>query len=184
VTNGRGNERWLVDQLPLGMLEDDFFARFAAIFQDVADTLVDAIDTIPEAVDVSVAPAPFVRWLGSWIGADAVDAGDGAADGAGEAWQRGWLRCQSSALAWRGTCAGLETMLRRLCGDPVRVTDGGGVYLAGTCPASDTGWVRIEVPGTGLLTGGDLVRLVRAEVPAHVAVTLLVGGSPLALEAS
>ena len=67
--------RWLVDQLPVGMLEDEFFVRFVSIFQDLADTYVDAIDSVPSTMDLSVAPPDFVRWLGGWIGLDSVDPG-------------------------------------------------------------------------------------------------------------
>jgi phage tail-like protein len=155
------------------MLEDDFFARFAALFQDVAGTLVDAVDTISATVDPDIAPAPFLPWLGTWIG-------DTGVPGDTDLRQREWLRCQARALAWRGTRFGLELILRELCGGgPVRVDDGGGVYAAGGCPSGDPSWVRVEVPDTGGLAPSDLARLVRDEVPAQVRVELLVGGVPV-----
>ena len=49
-------EQWLLSQLPVGMVEDDFFVRFVSIFQDVATTLLDGADNIDNLVDVTVAP--------------------------------------------------------------------------------------------------------------------------------
>lgn len=163
-------DRWLVDQLPVGMLEDDFFVRFVSIFQDVANTYVDAIDSVPASVDLSVAPPAFVRWLGTWIGLDGIDPGLPVLA------QRAWVSGYGEVLAWRGTRRGLIALLELLSGAPAQVTEGGGVYPEGQAPAPSPAWVRLEVETTGVLDEGDFVRLVQDEVPAHVTVELLVGG--------
>lgn len=167
---GTARRRWLVDQLPVGMLEDQFFVRFVSIFQELADTYVDAIDSVPASVDLSVAPPAFVRWLGGWIGLDSVDPGLPVAA------QRAWVRDYGEVLAWRGTRRGLEALLRLLSGGPASVEEGGGSYAEGEAPAQSPAWVRMEVASTGLLSEEDFVRLVRDEVPAHVTVELVVGG--------
>ncbi len=59
---------WLLGQLPMGMLEDDFFARFVGIFQEVATTYLDGVDNLENVVDVTVAPESVVRWLGGGWG--------------------------------------------------------------------------------------------------------------------
>jgi phage tail-like protein len=166
---------WLVEQLPVGMLEDDFLVRFTSIFQDVADTLVDAVDTIDATADLTLTPDPFVRWLGGWI--DAHPNPSEAVQIPGGARERAWIQAQSRALTGRGTRPSLELMLQQLCGDqPVRVLDGGGVYLAGQCPLGDPAWVQVELPALPQVASSDVLDLIRSEVPVHVAVHLIIGG--------
>jgi phage tail-like protein len=161
---------WLVRQLPVAMLQDDFLARFTSIFEEVADTLVHSVDTIGIAADLSITPDPFVHWLGGWIGAPA-DPEEGRHD----VRERDWVRAQARALSARGTRAGLEELLRELAGGhPVEVTDGGGVYREGRCPGGDTGWVRVRMPLPGRADPQDVLDLIRAEVPIGVDVDLVV----------
>ena len=47
---------WLVHQLPVGMVEDEFLVRFLSIFQDVATTVMSQIDNLPHMFDATVAP--------------------------------------------------------------------------------------------------------------------------------
>jgi len=173
--NSPSGPTWLVDQLPVGMLEDDFLVRFTSIFQDVADTLVDAVDTIDAAADLTVAPDPFVRWLGSWI--DAYPNPAETAQTCGGPRERAWVQAQGRALTGRGTRPGLELMLQELCaGRPVRVIDGGGVYPAGQSPTGDPAWVQVELPALEQVEVSDVLELIRSEVPVHVAIHLVVEG--------
>jgi len=64
---------WLIGQLPMGMLDDDFFLRYASIFEEVATSFLEGADNVTNILDVTVAPAEFVRWLGTWIGLESVD---------------------------------------------------------------------------------------------------------------
>ena len=48
---------WLVHQLPVGMVEDEFLVRFLSIFQDVADTVIDQVDNLPHMFDADRRPA-------------------------------------------------------------------------------------------------------------------------------
>ena len=176
LSSSPASSSWLVDQLPIGMLDDGFLVRFTSIFQDVADTLVDAVDTIDAAADLTIAPDPFVRWLGSWI--DAYPNPGEAAQTPGGPRERAWIQAQARALTGRGTRPSLELMLRELCGGrPVRVIDGGGVYPAGQCPRGDPAWVQVELPAHEQVAVSDVLDLIRSEVPVHVAVRLIVGGS-------
>ena len=164
---------WLIDQLPVGMLEDDFLVRFTSIFQDVANTMVDSVDTIEAVADLTLAPDPFVRWLGSWI--DAYPNPGEAAQTPGSPRERAWIQAQARALSGRGTRPSLELMLQELCGDgAVRVIDGGGVYPAGQCPAGDPAWVQVELPPLDQVAVSDVLALIRSEVPVHVAVHVTV----------
>ena len=103
--------RWLVDQLPVGMVQSDFFVRFVALFQEVASTLLDDADLVEHIPDVTVTPAPMLQCLASWIGVDVVDAS------LPEQLQRTIVASSSRSLAHRGTVRGLrefvEMLLRR-----------------------------------------------------------------------
>lgn len=154
-------DQWLLSQLPVGMLEDDFFVRFVSIFQDVATSLLEGVDNIDNVVDVSVAPEPLVRWLGSWIGVESIDAS------LPHELQRRLVSSASQTLAARGTVDGLRRFLEMMSGGPAQVEDGGGVWRDGEAPAGAQ-WVRVRVQSTGWLPEHDFVTLVRDEIPAHV----------------
>ena len=161
-------EGWLLRQLPVGMLEDDFFRRFVSIFQELGDTLLEGADNLSNVVDVTVAPEPVVRWLGSWLGVTSIDAS------MPHELQRHIVRTSAAMLPWRGTRRGLQQFLELISGTPATVEDSGGVFPEGTAPEEDP-VVRMHVESTGWLTDSEFVELVRDEVPAHVAVELVVG---------
>jgi phage tail-like protein len=152
---------WLLDQLPTGLLTDEFFFRFASIFQQMADTVVGNADNVENLLDVTVAPDPMVRWLGSWIGMDDIDAD------LPDELQRRIVQSAADTLAWRGTVRGLVRLLEMISGSEAEVEDGGGVWRDGEAP-SDTAWVRMRVSSTGWLPPDDFAALVRDEVPVHV----------------
>ena len=162
---------WLLDQLPVGMTEDDFFARFVRIFQSVSETVLHQVDNMPHLFDVAVAPDNMVRTVGTWLGVDWID------PSLPDHLQRRIVREYSAGLLWRGTKAGLTRLLELVCdaqpGD-VLVEDSGGVYtddVPNTAPH-----VRMSVPDTGWTTEPDLLRIVRSELPATVTFELAVGG--------
>jgi phage tail-like protein len=163
---------WLVGQLPMGMLDDDLFHRFVSLFQAEGNTVLDALDTIPHVVDVSVAPPAVLPWLGSWLGVSWID------PSLDEAVQRRLIRGLGSALAWRGTRRGLVHLLEAVTGGPVQVAESGSVRRHRDAPAPAP-WVRIEVASTGWLADEDFVALVADELPVDVAVEILVEGRQL-----
>jgi phage tail-like protein len=159
----------MLSQLPVGMVDSDFFERFVSLFQEVGDTLLEGGDNIDNVLDLSVTPPELVRWLGSWIGVDSID------PSLPETLQRRIVASSAATLALRGTPAGLTRFLELMSEGPARVTDGGGIWRDGDAPA-DTAWVRMDVESTGWLPEADFVALVRDEVPAHVRAELHVGG--------
>lgn len=161
-------EDWLLAQLPVGMLDDDFFVRFMGIFQQVGSTLLDSLDNLANTVDCSVAPEPMLRYLASWIGVDAID------PSLPHPVQREIVRASARILSWRGTRRGLQQFLELISGGPAVVEEGGGVYAEGEAPAGSA-WARLRVQSTGWMTERDFVQLVRDEVPAHVRLELFVG---------
>jgi phage tail-like protein len=164
----RRHPDWLVTQLPVGMVQQDFFRRFVSIFQDIATTGQEDIDNLVHVPDPSVAPAPLLPWLGSWVGTPAIDSS------LPELVQRDLVRTGSSSLAWRGTHRGLVPFLELVSGGPVRVTETGGIWREGEAPRMPPR-VEIRVGSTGWLSDDDLLALVREEVPVNVELVLWVG---------
>lgn len=158
---------WLLAQLPMGMLEDDFFTRFVRIFQDVATSYMDGVDNLDHIIDPAVAPMPMVPYLGSWIGQRSID------PSLPDELQRRIVREASTNLAWRGTRRGLTQFLEFLCDGTVEVIENGGVFREGESP-SVPARVEIRVDNTGWVTTQDFVALVIDELPAHVPAEIFV----------
>lgn len=159
---------WLLHQLPVGMAEDEFLGRFLSIFQEVADTVVGQIDNLPHVFDVTVAPPTMVRTLGRWIGLDWVD------PSLPVALQRQIVSEYFSLLRWRGTRRGMQQLLELISDAPAVVEETGGIYGEGEAPP-DIGHVVLRVESAGWATDADLLRIVRAELPASVTFELFVG---------
>jgi phage tail-like protein len=159
---------WLLEQLPNGLLDSEFFVRFVSIFQELAETLTANADNVENLVDVKVAPDSMVRWLGSWIGLDAIDAE------LPDELQRRIVESAADTLVWRGTARGLRRFLEIITGAPATVEDSGGVWREGEAPGG-AAWVRMQVESTGWMPEGDFAAIVRDEVPAHVYAELRVG---------
>ena len=161
---------WLVDQLPVGLTDDDFFRRFVSMFEAVADTVLDGADTLEHLLDPTVTPLPMARYLTRWLGMPVID------PDLPEALQRRVLRGAGATVQHRGTAEGLAAFLLLLTGSEPRISDSGGVYPAGEAP-HDPGHVRIEVDETGeWLRDDHLLDLIRDEIPAHVSFELVVAG--------
>ena len=168
VRTGARDPQWLLHQLPVGLLDSDFFVRFVSIFQELGASLLADADNVDNVVDLSVAPDAMVRWLGSWIGTESIDTS------LPDELQRRIVTSAAQTLAWRGTRAGLARFLELSSGGPAEVTDGGGVWRDGEAPP-DTAWVRMRVESTGWMPEADFIALIRDEVPAHVRAQLYVG---------
>jgi phage tail-like protein len=160
---------WMVNQLPVGMLDSTFFVKFVSLFQHLANSLLEDADNVEHVVDPTVAPEPMLRWLATWIGLDSID------PQLPSELQRLIVRSSARTLAWRGTKAGLTEFLQMTSGAPAEVTDGGGVWREGQAPA-DTAYVRMSVASTGWLPEKDFIALLRDEIPAHVRAELWIGG--------
>jgi phage tail-like protein len=163
---------WLLQQLPVGMSEQDFLRRYLMIIQSVSDTVLQQIDVLDRIVDPTVAPGPMVREMGRWIGVDWIDS----------SWpierQRRIVLGYAEALRWRGTARGLR-MLFELAVEgagTVRVTDSGGVFPEGESPRRPP-HVSIEMPASEWAHPDDLVQLARAELPANVTFDLVIDGT-------
>ena len=159
---------WMLDQLPVQMLDHDFFVRFVSIFQEVGSTLLEDADNVEHVADPTVAPGSMLPYLASWIGVETID------DSQPESLQRRIVSGAAATLTWRGTAHGLRSYLELISEGPAEVEEGGGIWRSGDAP-HDTAWVVMRVASTGLLELVDFVDVVRDEVPAHVRAELYVG---------
>ena len=159
---------WMLDQLPVAMLDHDFFVRFVSIFQHLGTNLLEDADNVEHLVNTTVTPTPMLPYLASWIGVETID------DSQPESLQRRIVAGAARTLTWRGTARGLRSYLELITEGPAEVEEGGGIWRAGDAPA-DTAWVVMRVRTTGLLELDDFVDVVRDEVPAHVRAELYVG---------
>ncbi len=160
---------WLIRQLPVGMTEDEFLVRFLTIFQNLSDTVLQQVDSMPHLFDPTVAPESMVRLMARWLGVDWVDSS------LDDRLQREIVMRYSDLLQWRGTRRGLSTLLELLSGADVEVIDTGGVYPQDESPAAPP-HVTITLQSAGWNSVDDLIRIVRDELPAHVTFELVVAG--------
>ena len=144
----------------MGMLDDEFFLRFASMFEEEATTFLAGVDNIPHAFDVTVAPAAMVRHLGSWIGLPAIDS---ALD---ESLQRRMVRTGSAGLAWRGTRQALQDFLEVVTEGPAEVEESGSIRRDAGDAAPDP-MVVMRVQGTGRMSVREFVAVVEDELPAN-----------------
>lgn len=159
---------WLLQQLPVSLVEDDFLARFLMIFQTIADTELHLIDGLHHQFDPAVAPDAMVRQMGAWIGIDWIDSS------LPDEQQRDMVRGYSNIVQWRGTRRGIKLLLEVVTGGGASVLDSGGVYAEGEAPANDP-FVVLKVEQLGWATEDDLLRIVRTELPANVLFELHAG---------
>jgi phage tail-like protein len=178
ATSDRLSERlgygagWLTGALPLGMQGDEFLVRFVSIFEEVATTMRSAADSVSRAADVDVTAPGMIRYLASWVGAQALDSRLPLDH------QREIARATGAVLGRRGTADAVCTVLGALTRDEVQVDDDGGVYREGAAPAS-SGHVQVRVASLGHLREQELVDLVLAMVPANLTVTVECAGTVL-----
>jgi phage tail-like protein len=158
---------WLAEQLPRPLAEDHFTRQFLRIFEDVAGDVRRRVDGFRDYLDVRLAPAEFVRWMGGWLGL-AVD------PALPEEHQRSLVMAAGPLFPWRGTRRGLQGLLEALTRAPVQIEEGGGVFLEGEAPAN-SGRIVIKLTATGGLNEQHLLDLARLEIPANASVELRVG---------
>jgi phage tail-like protein len=158
---------WLVGQLPVGMRDDDLLVRLTTIFERVGATLRAGADATELVADHRVTSASMLQYLSAWTGLSVLDPELPVLR------QRAVVRAISRSVPRRGTRAALRTLLEAITEAPVEIIEPGGVFRAGEAPEHD-GRIEVRVRGTGHLTSEELVALVRDEVPAHLALRLVV----------
>ena len=164
---------WLADQLPRPLAEDHFTRQFVAIFEDLAGGIRDRVSGFEHALDPSLGPPAFVRWVGAWLGL-ALD------PSLPEERQRGLVRAAGRLFALRGTPTGLQGLLEAFTEGTVKIEDGGGVFSESAAPPNRN-HVVIDITGSGGMSEEHISELVRQELPASASFELRVregrGGS-------
>jgi len=160
---------WLVDQLPMCFAGDDFLRRFVLLFQELADGLRERIDGVDHALDATVAPPAFVRWMGQWLGVRGIDPTLPAER------QRELVFGFGALLVSRGTKAGLRRAVELVTGQPVLVQDPGRIVREGD-PLPAAGPVRIELRTAGGASAADVVAVIRDWLPVAAAAELWIAG--------
>lgn len=153
--------------LPAMYVEDDFTQRLTAALDDVLAPILCTLDNLEHYLDPALAPADFVEWLATWVGAT-VD----------ENWPDGRRRAavaQASSLhRRRGTLKGLEAQLSLFTGGVAEVVDNGGVAWStapgGALPGSDAPalTVRVRVADPTSVDVDRIDTLVAQAKPAHI----------------
>jgi phage tail-like protein len=160
---------WLIDSLPVCFAGDPLLRRFLGIFQELADDLRSGIDGIEHAVDATVAPPDFVRWLGGWLGVESLD------PSLPELRQRELVCGFGALLPQRGTAAGLAGAVELVTGERPLVRDPGSVVRdtdARKRPEAVSVWLK----STGRVSEADVVAVIRDWIPASATVELHLGG--------
>ncbi len=156
------------EQLP-GLYRDDEFAqRFTGAFDEVLAGAVQVLDCFPAYVDPALAPADFLEWIGSWVGATP-----------DETWplerRRAFVASATELFRMRGTAAGLAAHVAIFTGGEVEVAEPGAVGWsreAGAAVPTGTSpdlFIRVRVKDPASVSAAQLEALIRASKPAHVA---------------
>jgi phage tail-like protein len=158
----------LATLVPAYLQEDDFVVRMTTGLDDVLAPAISVLDCLEAYVDPLLAPADFVTWLGSWVGAPLDDN-----------WpddRRRWsvlAACELHRL--RGTVPGLRALVSLATGGEVTVTEPGGVERSTSPTGADGGpepdhalVVSVAVDDPSSVRQAALEELVDAAKPAHV----------------
>lgn len=160
---------WLLKQLPALYRDDDFFSRFVALFDELGQRTNDIAEMLPDLADVTITPAPMVRYIAGWLGVNYLDPALPMDR------QRKLVAQLGGLLGWRGTERGLIRLLEVLTEGDVRIEDGGGVYADRGAPRNPKR-VTVHVSTAGQVPIEQLADLVRDEIPADCRLVLRVGG--------
>ncbi|MFC9185642.1 phage tail protein [Streptomyces cyaneofuscatus] len=154
--------------LPALYTDDDLAQRFTAGLDTVLAPVLSTLDNLPAYFDPALAPADFLPWLATWVGA-------GIDPGWPPELQRAVLARAVELHRWRGTRRGLVEHLRLCFGVRADVRDGGGVAWSsepGTAlPPPPTGelLVRVWPVAPGVTVDANRVQeVVTASCPVHL----------------
>lgn len=153
--------------LPALYVGDDFTQRLTGAFDASLAPVLCTLDNLEHYLSPALAPADFVEWLGTWVGAT-LD----------ENWpderRRAAVSRASAMHRRRGTVRGLAEQIALFTGGAAQVVDNGGVSWSAepgsALPGSDAPQVtvRVQVADPGSVDVGRLDALVAQAKPGHV----------------
>ncbi|MFF0086980.1 phage tail protein [Streptomyces canus] len=161
----------LRDQLPGVYAEDGF----AGVFADGLDTMPGPVLNVLDCLDAyfrpGLAPADFLDWIGSWVGAEL----DGLAS---ESVRREAVGTAMAMHRRRGTAYGLAAAIRLAFGITPEIKESGGATWSarprGPFPGDPRPGLRVvvRVPDPSVFDTRRLETLVAAARPAHLPFTV------------
>ncbi|MFE6775608.1 phage tail protein [Streptomyces sp. NPDC057702] len=157
----------LADQLPAVYLDQDFLLRFLGALDEVLAPVLLTLDNLPAYLHPRTAPEDFVTWMAGWVAARTDEQRP-------EDQRRAVVAGAVVRHRRRGTRAGLAEAVRVETGVEPEITESGATTWAvgsgGPLPGSAPPWVRVRlrVADPAGFDRARLVRLVEAEVPAHL----------------
>ncbi|WP_182663658.1 phage tail protein [Streptomyces calidiresistens] len=167
--------------LPAVFAEDDLAQRFVAGLDEVLAPILGVLDCLEAYFDPHLAPGDFVRWVGTWVGAET--------DGLEEDHR---LRAAVAAAVHlhriRGTRRGLSEAVRLAFGAEPEITESGGAAWSarplGPIPgeARPRLHVHLRLPDPSPSDEHRLDALVAAARPAHMPYTVQVSAIERSLE--
>jgi phage tail-like protein len=185
----RGSVDGLASSAPIGMAlpavyaDDDLAQRFVAGLDEVLAPILNVLDCLEAYFGPTLAPVDFLRWLGTWVGAET----DGAEPGGGEpggAEAEARLRAAVGSAAYlhriRGTRRGLAEAVRLAFGVEPEISESGGAAWSarpfGPMPGRPRPGltVHLRLPDPTPADKHRLDALVAAARPAHMPYTVQV----------
>lgn len=165
----------LASRYPIGELlpalyaDDDLAQRFTAGLDTVLAPVLSTLDNLPAYFDPGLAPADFVAWLSSWVGAET------GPDQSDEL-RRAVVARAVELHRWRGTRRGLAESLRLRLGVAAEIIDGGGATWSteanGELPPPPSGELLVRVrplrTSPAPVTETQVLDIVRASCPVHL----------------
>lgn len=148
---------------------------FAGVFADGLDTMPGPVLNVLDCLDAyfrpGLAPAGFLDWIGSWVGAEL----DGLAS---ESVRREAVGTAMAMHRRRGTAYGLAAAIRLAFGVTPEITESGGATWSarprGPFPGDPRPGLRVvvRVPDPSAFDARRLETLVAAARPAHLPFTV------------
>lgn len=158
---------WLVAQLPLALQREQLVAALVTAAQQVVDPVRGQLDALDALLDPGTAPPEMLGFLASWFGFT-LDSGDD------EEMLRSLVARLGPIVVRRGTVGALRELAELLTRGSVRITENGGVWVAGAkAPAAD-GRVRVHVAQAGPLGEQRVRAILLREIPVGVELELVV----------
>ncbi|OIV36365.1 hypothetical protein BIV57_16705 [Mangrovactinospora gilvigrisea] len=165
-------------RLPAVFAEDSMAQRWVAGLDDLLAPLLVDLDNFDAYLRTALAPEDFLRWLGSWVGAET------GPDAAGTR-LRAAVAAAGRLHRLRGTAEGLAEAVRLAFGVRPEIEESGGATWSarplGEFPGSSAPGVlvRLRVPDPSAVDVRLLEELVAAARPAHVPYRVeVVGAGP------
>ncbi|MFD5320163.1 phage tail protein [Streptomyces sp. NPDC127098] len=181
--DGLASSSPIAPTLPAVFADDDLMRRFVGGLDDILAPILNVLDCLAAYFGPDLAPLDFVRWLGTWVGAETdIDEGGGRERHGQEEAAR--LRAAVGAAAYlhriRGTRRGLSEAVRLAFGVEPEISESGGAAWSaepfGPMPGQPRPRLHVHLRLVDPMPTDEhrLDTLVAAARPAHMPYTVQV----------